>query len=342
MEDSQQGTINPYLIDAEELLERAFSKASDAAESENVSGLRPIVKARIKEKIRLRTSSARICHALSKAAKAIPPRSTMSPFLIELLDAMGAAGLSEARSDIGRSLRAVRSITDRSLSKMDGARSTQSLQTIRRAAYGRISSKVRSLKPAFAYLREMAPLMKELPSLKAGSPTVVIAGYPNVGKTTLLKALTGSAPEIRPIPFTTKRIQLGYYPWRWQDVQVIDTPGLLDRPDEERNPAERKAVGALRHLPDVVIFMVDPTTIGGFTLDSQLNLLAQIRESFPKPLIVALNKIDIADDAQLKEAGSLLNGYRTVQVSSLSGTGIEELREAISSYLIEIAAHGEG
>ena len=342
MDDSQQRTINPYLIDPEELLERAFSKASDAAESENVSGLRPMVKARIKEKIRLRVSSARICAALSKAVKAIPPRSMMSPFLLELLDAMGAGGMVEARSKIDRSRRAIRSITDRSLSKMEVARSTQSLQSIRRAAYGRISSRVRSLRPAFAYLREMAPLMKELPSVKAGTPTVVIAGYPNVGKTTLLKALTGSAPEIRPIPFTTKSIQLGHYPWRWHEVQVIDTPGLLDRPDEERNPTERKAVGALRHLPDVVVFMVDPTTTGGFTLDNQLNLLAQIRESFSKPLVVALNKIDIAEDAQLLEAGSALKGYRTVHISSLSGTGVEELRETISSYLIEIAAHFEG
>jgi nucleolar GTP-binding protein len=342
VESSSDRAISIYLVDPEELLERAFSKASEAADGENVSGLRPIVKARIKEKTRLRTASSRICGPLNKALKSLPERSQMSPFLLGLLDALGGGGLAQSRYRIRRSLGAIRSITRRSLSKMDRAPSTQSLHAIRRASYGRISGEVRSLAPTFQYLRELAPRMKELPAIKAGTPTVVIAGYPNVGKTTLLKALTGSAPEIRPIPFTTKSIQLGYYPWNWRKVQVIDTPGLLDRPEEERNPVEMKAVGALRHLPDVVVFVIDPTTTGGFTLDSQLNLLSQIRESFAKPLLVAISKVDIASPDQLREVDSALEGQEIVHVNGISGSGVEDLRRAISSYLIEIAAPVEG
>ncbi len=342
METSSDRAINIYLVDPEELLERAFSKVSEAAEGERVSGLRPIVKARVKEKTRLRTSSSVLCGALNKAVRSLPERSEVSPFLLELLDALGGGGLNRSRHKIQSSLRIIRSITRRSLSKMDRAPSTQSLHAIRKASYGRISSEVRSLGPTFKYLRQLAPRMKELPAIKAGIPTVVIAGYPNVGKTTLLKALTGSAPEIRPIPFTTRSIQLGYYPWRWQRVQVIDTPGLLDRPEEERNPIERKAVGALRHLPDVVVFVIDPTTTGGFTLDSQLNLLSQIRDSFAKPLLVVISKIDIAEGDQLEEADSAVRGHTTLHVNAISGSGVEDLRRAISSYLIEIAAPAEG
>jgi nucleolar GTP-binding protein len=342
VEASSDRAINIYLLDPDELLERAFSKASEAAEEQNVSGLRPIVKARIKEKTRLRTASSRISGALNKAVKSLPEESQISPFLLELLDTLGGGGLARSRREIQRSLRSIRSITRRSLSKMDRAPTASSLHGIRRAAYGRISGEVRSLGSTFDYLRKLAPRMKELPAIKAGLPTVVIAGYPNVGKTTLLKALTGSAPEIRPIPFTTRSIQLGYYPWRWQRVQVIDTPGLLDRPEEDRNPVERKAVGALRHLPDVVVFIIDPTTTGGYTLDCQLNLLSQVRGSFDKPLLVVISQVDIASTRQLEVADSALEHHRTFHIDGISGSGVEELRGALSSYLIEIAAPVEG
>lgn len=41
--------------------------------------------------------------------------------------------------------------------------------------------------------------------------------------------------------------------------QVMDTPGLLDRPEDERNEMERLTFASLAHLPTAVIFVIDPT-----------------------------------------------------------------------------------
>jgi hypothetical protein len=43
--------------------------------------------------------------------------------------------------------------------------------------------------------------------------------------------------------------------------QVMDTPGLLDRPVEDRNEMEKLTFASLAHLPTAVIFVIDPTGV---------------------------------------------------------------------------------
>jgi len=316
------------------LVEKAFAKASEKADKQRVVGLRPLVKARIKEKLRLKTASSQITKSLGRLYRSIPPRSEISPFYAGLLDILGAGRLHEARREVGRAQSRIRRLTSEKLSKMDRARTPKDLHSIRRAAYGRISYQVRSLTPVARYLAEVGPKLRELPTIIPEIPTLVIAGYPNVGKTTLLKALTGSAPEIKPIPFTTQKIHVGYMQVGWRRVQVIDTPGLLDRPLEARNPVEMKAVGALEHLSNLVLFLVDPTTTGGFLLEDQLGLLSQVRESFSRDILVAINKSDISTPGELEGARERLGGD-ALTISGHTCEGMDGLREIISSYLIE-------
>jgi nucleolar GTP-binding protein len=335
--------IRPLYGDVDEILERAFQSASRAAEKETVSGLKPIVKARIKEKTRLRIASKHLLRYLNKVKASIPRRDEISSFYAELLESMGAGKLDEANRAVARASNKVHAITRRSISEIDRARSPESLHSIRRAAYGRISTEVRSLRPMMEYLERVGPRMKELPTIQDDLPTIVIAGYPNVGKTTLLKALTGSSPEIKPIPFTTQKIQLGYFDQGWRRVQVVDTPGLLDRPLEERNPIEMKAIAAIGHLAGVVVFLMDPTTSCGFILEDQVALLEGVRSSLGSPVIVAINKVDIATPEEVSAARSSISKELAVfEVSSTIPAGVEELRAAIWSDLRERDAHGEG
>ena len=327
-------SIHIHHLDMDELLEKAFARASEVADKKRVVGLRPLVKARIKEKTRLKTASSQITRSLGRLHQSIPPASEISPFYAGLLDVLGAGGLQDARREVGRVNSRIRRLTSEKLSKMDRARTPENLHSIRRSTYGRISSQVRSLAPVSRYLAEVGPRLRELPSIMPELPTLVIAGYPNVGKTTLLRALTGSAPEIRPIPFTTQKIHVGYMQFGWERVQVIDTPGLLDRPLEARNPVEMKAIGALEHLSNLVLFLVDPTTTGGFLLEDQLRLLDQIRESFSTEILVAINKSDVATAQELGRAREEL-GEGARFISAQTSEGIGELREEISTYLIE-------
>ena len=78
--------------------------------------------------------------------------------------------------------------------------------------------------------------------------------------------------------------------------QVMDTPGLLDRPEEERNEMEKLTFASLLHLPTAVIFVIDPSGLSGeqSNLDAQLNVRKYLRERFPKrPWLDVISKADL-------------------------------------------------
>ncbi|MBZ4037900.1 50S ribosome-binding GTPase, partial [Flavobacterium sp. 17A] len=85
--------------------------------------------------------------------------------------------------------------------------------------------------------------------------TAVIAGFPNVGKSTILRQITTAEPKVADYPFTTTGIQIGHLERKWQKYQIIDTPGLLDRPIDDMNTIELNAMVALEHLADVILYI---------------------------------------------------------------------------------------
>jgi nucleolar GTP-binding protein len=76
--------------------------------------------------------------------------------------------------------------------------------------------------------------------------------------------------------------------------QIVDTPGLLDRPLSERNNIERQAVAALTHLADIIVFMFDPSETCGYSLKDQKNLLTQMKKTFKDSFFIIIeNKADV-------------------------------------------------
>ena len=204
------------------------------------------------------------------------------------------------------------------------------INALRRAYYGRCASTLKRVKKELAYLEVCRKAFKDLPSLKTSMPTVVIAGVPNVGKSTLLHALTGAKPEIKPYPFTTKHLMLGYATIGEQELQFIDTPGLLDRPQHKRNTIEARAALAVKHLANVVLFVIDPTGHCGFSMDEQLRLLKDIQEDFNTPIIVLINKADVGVEYEKFELPKKLVALR---ISAKNKQGIDEALAAITNAL---------
>ena len=66
----------------------------------------------------------------------------------------------------------------------------------------------------------------------------MVCGAPNVGKSAFISALSSGNMEVNHYPFTTKRIHLGHFTFRRLQYQMVDTPGLLDRPMHKRNDIE--------------------------------------------------------------------------------------------------------
>jgi nucleolar GTP-binding protein len=196
--------------------------------------------------------------------------------------------------------------------------------------YGRITSVVKQIDEHLQFLAEAQQILKEFPDIQ-DIPTIVIAGYPNVGKSSLLKCLSSAKPKIAQYPFTTTQIHVGHIiktdRHENKRYQIIDTPGLLDRPLLKRNTIERQAIAALSHLGDMILFVKDPSETCGYSINNQEQLLAQIKELFHTvPLITVENKADL-----IKTSSSNL------KVSCTTHEGIDALLHQIFKVISQVA-----
>ncbi|GFH19387.1 nucleolar GTP-binding protein 1 [Haematococcus lacustris] len=97
----------------------------------------------------------------------------------------------------------------------------------------------------------------------------------------------------QPYAFTTKSLFVGHMDYKYLRWQVIDTPGILDRPLEERNTIEMQSITALAHLRAACLYIVDISEQCGYTIAQQAALFHSIKPLFAnKPILIICNKID--------------------------------------------------
>jgi nucleolar GTP-binding protein len=189
-------------------------------------------------------------------------------------------------------------------------------EPVRKEAFGRISSIIKSINKDLLFLNEARNILRKLPDVQ-DEPTIVVAGYPNVGKSSFVSKITGASPKIAPYPFTTKGVTIGHFTRDGVRYQVMDTPGLLDRPMSERNIIERQAITAIHFLDAVVMFMIDPSESCGYEIKDQKRLLAEIQENFKLPMLVVANKADRPEFRKMEEV--------EMNVSMITGEGVEDV-----------------
>ena len=141
---------------------------------------------------------------------------------------------------------------------------------------------MRQVGPSLTWLSEARETLKRLPKIDPVSPCIVVCGAPNVGKSAFIAALSTGKMEVNHYPFTTKQIHVGHFTHRRLRYQMVDTPGLLDRPMEQRNHIEMQAIAALEHIGSLVLFLVDESESCGTPLEEQMNLLEEVERSFQK------------------------------------------------------------
>jgi nucleolar GTP-binding protein len=255
---------------------------------------------------RIEVSANYVSKMLQKAVVDFPSMKKVNPFYKELIEStvdldatLKALGHITAERKIITRLKARHIGRVKGLNKKEAGKAPE----IAKEFYGRLSGLVKKLDSSIEKYNQAARKLKELPSIKFGLPTAIIAGCPNTGKSTLLGRLTKSKPKIASYPFTTQKLQIGYLTAGYEKIQLIDTPGLLDRPFAKRNKAERKGIAALRHLAKAIVFVVDPTMQSGFSLEKQASLLAEIRKEFKEAkTVIVVNKADIANREEMKNA----------------------------------------
>lgn len=162
--------------------------------------------------------------------------------------------------------------------------------------YGRVCSVVKQMDPYFTYIEECRRTLKRFPTIKTSVKTIAIVGFPNVGKTTLLFKLTGSKPEIQNYAFTTININVSYLSEKEEKIQILDTPGSLNR-FNKMNPIEKQSYLAIKYLAETLIYVFDLTD--SYPLEDQEKLFDMLNE-LDKKIVIYVSKIDILDKKRLE------------------------------------------
>ena len=310
----------PTVLTAEELLDKALGRAAKAT----------VAKGRTREERLRNLAVARVQVAgntlestLRRYVRRFPSLDALPPFYRELVHILvDRDALKKHLAAVNWAATKVDELTREYARRLGRARAAE-LVRIRRQAVGRLSSVVDQVSGDLDALVRARVALRRIPTVDPEAPTIVVAGYPNVGKSALVRSVSTAAPRVADYPFTSQGITLGHFDRGGLRYQILDTPGLLDRPREDRNPIERQALAALAHLADAVVFLLDPTEICGYPLGDQLGLLADVQGGFADlPVIVIENKADLGRP-----------GMGHLRVSALTGEGLPEMLDAVEAAL---------
>lgn len=218
---------------------------------------------------------------------------------------------------------------------------------LKKASLGRMATIMKRQGANLTYLEQVRQHLSRLPSIDPYTRTIIICGFPNVGKSSFINKITRAEVEVQPYAFTTKSLYVGHTDYKYLRWQVIDTPGILDHPLEGRNVIEMQAITALAHLRACVLYVMDISEQCGHSLDDQVKLFESIKPLFAnKPLIVVVNKVDICEIEDLDEArraviSRLENdpNIPLVTMSTLTEMGVSEVKteacERLLSYRVD-------
>lgn len=77
--------------------------------------------------------------------------------------------------------------------------------------------------------------LARIPAIQPFERTILVTGYPNVGKSSFVNSITKANVLVEPYPFTTQALYVGHTEYKNLKFQVIDSPGILDHPLEQMN-----------------------------------------------------------------------------------------------------------
>jgi GTP-binding protein len=194
--------------------------------------------------------------------------------------------------------------------------------------------------PGFALLGEEGETRTVVLELKVVAD-VGLVGFPSAGKSSLVAAISRARPKIADYPFTTLVPNLGVVVAGETTYTVADVPGLIEGASEGRGLGHDflrhiERCAALVHVLDCATFEPgrDPLTDLD-VIEAELTAHGGLED---RPRLVALNKIDIpdaADLAQLVVDDLKTRGLRVFEISTKSGQGLQALTFAMAELVAE-------
>ena len=169
---------------------------------------------------------------------------------------------------------------------------------------------------------------------------VGLVGFPNVGKSTLLKTITSAKPKIGNYEFTTLKPNLGIVQYRdYRSFVMADIPGIIEGASEGRGLGHH----FLRHIErnSVLLFLL--STESEDLVNQYEVLLNELKNYNPELLdkqrIIAVSKSDLVDDkTKLKIKKNISKNIKGVPfefISSVSNIGLVEIKDLLWKVLNE-------
>lgn len=277
-------------------LDLAFKKAREKSQKK-LSG-EWLEKIKTKEMIKLDVIKADLVSRLDKVTQSFPSLNHLPKFYIELLKlTIDYKELKKALGSLNWAIEKIRFLQRDYVRKISKTRDPKKVKIFSREFYGRISSILKQIDKQLFFLEQSRQVMKKYPDIKE-MPTVVIFGFPNVGKTTLLNKLTGAKAKVAAYSFTTTKINSGFIDVNDKRVQILDVPGTLARP-EKMNDIEKIAYLTVKELADAIIYVFDLTE--SVSLKKQEKLFKNLKNDFKKKILIYLSKTDIIEEEAIKE-----------------------------------------
>lgn len=247
---------------------------------------------------KVQTVSKSLSNNLNKIITKFPQIDDLPPFYKELLKT--TLDYNQLKKSLGAVLWASKKVIGFQIkfcSKLKQSNKIEHTKSYSKEFYGRISSVMKQIRKDLEFIEQSRKVMKGFPNIKTSLYTVSLAGYPNVGKSSLLKTLTTSNPEIKNYAFTTKSINVGYFKIDNTKIQVVDTPGAFDRDFKEMNYIEKQAYLTTSMVTNLIVFIIDPTQSCGYSLNQQQKLYQRFKK-FNKDIILVYSKSDIINEKE--------------------------------------------
>lgn len=281
---------------------------------------------------------------LSKILDNFPKLDDLHPFYSDLMNILyDKDHYKIALGQVSKARTIVDGIAKDYVRMMKYADSLYRCKTLKKVALGRMCTVVKKLNPSFGYLEEVRKHLARLPSIDPTTRTLILTGLPNVGKSSLMNNLTDANVDVQSYAFTTQSLFVGHTVHKCVPWQVIDTPGVLDHPLEQRNTIEMQAITALAHLNACVLFVMDISETCGYYIDAQMSLFNSIKPLFKnKPIVLVLTKTDLKSwndlPQETKDAieniGKEQNSY-IIAMSNKTKEGVADVKSKACDILLD-------
>ena len=305
---------------SEELIDRALRRASKVEEKVR----NPDYRARLTAVRKIHSVADNLANPMISYVKAFPSFESIHPFDREIIDlTVGVDKLKKSLGAVDWARKEILMISTKYVPRARARKSAENTMKIMSEAYTKMTNVVRQISKSFDFLISARSIFRNLPNVDTESSIAVFAGAPNVGKSSLIGAISSGKPEVKSYPFTTKAVSLGHVKKKYSILQVMDTPGLLDRSDSERNDMEKQGIAAFDFLDPIIVFLTDLTGTSGYSLQMQTNLRDELKLRYPNCEwvdVLSKNDLDFEDELGIDSA---------IKVSAYKDEGVDRLKDQL-------------